>query len=100
MKLNRLFSMILLVMLSSSTLWSGDYRNFKVAVYCRAYEVEKMGDLEWLEPLWNDLERQVHVDKIYLETHRDLLIVDEETGMETSIFNNTMDIRSSGILII
>jgi len=60
-------------------MWAGDFKNFKVAIYCRAYEVEKMADLDWLEPLWNDLSQQVHVDKIYLETHRDLLIVDEAT---------------------
>jgi hypothetical protein len=88
--------MILLVMLSSSTLWSGDYRNFKVAVYCRAYEVDKMGDLEWLEPLWNDLERQVHVDKIYLETHRDLLIVDEETLQKAIKFFRDRGIEVAG----
>mgnify|MGYP000309588679 FL=1 len=55
------------------------YKNFKVAIYCRAYEVEKMKDSDWLEQTWNDISTQVHVDKIYLETHRDLLIVDDET---------------------
>jgi len=55
------------------------YKNFKVAVYARAYEVEKMNDLNWLEPIWTEISRQVHVDKIYLETHRDLLIVKKET---------------------
>lgn len=55
------------------------YQNFNVAVYCRAYEVEKMGDPEWLNESWEVISRQVHVDKIYLETHRDLLIVEEAT---------------------
>ena len=55
------------------------YRNFDVAVYCRAYEVEKMGQPGWLESVWDTLSKQVHVDKIYLETHRDLLIVSDET---------------------
>jgi hypothetical protein len=79
MKSIRKLSFILLALFIASDVCAGDYQNFKVAVYCRAYEVEKMADLEWLEPLWIDLTRQVHVDKIYLETHRDLLIVDEET---------------------
>jgi len=70
---------ILLAILTFADLQAGDFKNFKVAVYCRAYEVDRMGDSGWLEPLWNDLSRQVHVDKIYLETHRDLLVVDEET---------------------
>lgn len=55
------------------------YKNIKTAVYCRAYEVEKMGQPGWLESLWDTLSHQVHVDKIYLETHRDLLIVDDAT---------------------
>ena len=38
-----------------------------------------MADLEWLDSVWNDISKQVHVDKIYLETHRDLLMVDEQT---------------------
>lgn len=57
----------------------GNYNNFKVAVYARAYEVDKMGDLNWLAPIWEEISRQVKVDKIYLETHRDLLIVKKET---------------------
>lgn len=55
------------------------YENFKVAVYCRAYEVREMADPAWLEARWRELSNQVHVDRIYLETHRDLVIVDDRT---------------------
>src|SRR3954465_16035017 len=55
------------------------YDNFKVSVYCRAYEVKQMGDPAWLEARWKELSSQVHVDKVYLETHRDLVIVDDKT---------------------
>ena len=52
------------------------YNNFKVSVYCRAYEVRQMGDTNnYLKPLWNEISRQLKVDKVYLETHRDLIIV-------------------------
>ena len=37
------------------------YDHFKVAVYCRAYEVRDMGDPEWLESRWTELARQVRV---------------------------------------
>lgn len=86
MKLFRFISFMLFILLSLSSVRAGDYKNFKVAVYCRAYEVEKMADLDWLEPLWEDLIRQVHVDKIYLETHRDLLLVEEETLLKAIKF--------------
>lgn len=56
------------------------YKNFKVSVYCRAYEVRQMGDTNnYLKPIWNELARQLKVDKIYLETHRDLIIVNQDT---------------------
>lgn len=55
------------------------YKNFKVSVYTRAYEVRDMADLRKLRETWDLISSQVKADKIYLETHRDLLIVDEKT---------------------
>lgn len=51
------------------------YDNFQVAIYCRAQEVNRMGDTAWLEEKWKEVSSQVHVDKVYLETHRDTLLV-------------------------
>lgn len=56
-----------------------NYNNFKVSVYTRAYEVQKMADQHWLDSTWNAISSKVAVDKIYLETHRDQLIVDKAT---------------------
>lgn len=53
----------------------GKYENFKVSVYTRAYEVQNMTDPAWLDSTWNIISSQMKVDKIYLETHRDLNIV-------------------------
>ena len=55
------------------------HKNFKVSVYVRAAEVQKMKDQKWLDESWATISRQLDVDKIYLETHRDLLIVDDAT---------------------
>jgi hypothetical protein len=62
---------------------TGNYRNFRVAVYARAYEVREMNDLKKLEATWNAITQQVKVDKIYLETHRDKIVVDDKT-LETA----------------
>jgi hypothetical protein len=78
-KLNCLFILFLLLFLRSLSYSQGGYTNFKIAVYARAYEVERMNDLDWLAPVWDEIARQVKVDKIYLETHRDLLVVEKET---------------------
>jgi len=38
-----------------------------------------MKDPEWLKTNWAVVEKQLKVDKVYLEVHRDLIIVDPET---------------------
>ncbi len=72
------------------------YQNFKVAVYCRAYEVREMADPAWLESRWQELSSQVHVDKIYLETHRDLIIVDSRTLEAAKAFFAARGIKTAG----
>ena len=72
------------------------YKNFTVAVYARAYEVRKMDSLQWLEPVWNEICQQVHVDKIYLETHRDQILVDEKTIESAKKFFETRGVKVAG----
>src|ERR1035437_1130538 len=55
------------------------YKNFRVAVYARAYEVQQMKDPAWLESRWTTITNGLKVDKIYLETHRDGVIPDQQT---------------------
>lgn len=57
----------------------GNYKNFIVSVYARVFEVQQMDDPAWLEPRWNRIAQQVKVDKIYLETHRDMQVAKKET---------------------
>lgn len=77
--LMRFFCFALLMFFSVSAS-SQKYKNFRVSVYSRAYETQKMADTTgYLKPIWNEITRQLKVDKIYLETHRDLLIVDQKT---------------------
>ena len=70
---------IAMILLTNTAAFAGNYNGFKVSVYTRAYEVEKMKDLHWLDSTWNIISSQLKVDKIYLETHRDLLIVPDTT---------------------
>lgn len=69
----------LLTLLAASMLTAGEYEGFKVSIYTRAFEVVKMGDPHWLDSTWQVISSQLKVDKIYLETHRDLVIVPDET---------------------
>lgn len=61
-----------------------NYKNFVVSVYTRAYEVRDMADQKKLEDSWKLISQQVKIDKIYLETHRDQIIVPEKT-LESAI---------------
>ena len=79
MKCNYRIYFILMMAVMSTAAFAGNYNGFKVSVYTRAYEVEKMKDLHWLDSTWNIISSQLKVDKIYLETHRDLLIVPDAT---------------------
>lgn len=87
---------VLFIMLSTVSLWAGHYKSFKVSVYTRAYEVEKMKDLQWLDSTWNIISSQVKVDKIYLETHRDLLIVPDATLEQAKRFFREKGVEVGG----
>ena len=67
------------------------HKNFKVSVYVRAAEVQKMKDQKWLDESWATISSQLDVDKIYLETHRDLLIVDDATIEKAKKFFQTVE---------
>jgi len=60
---------------------AGNYHNFGVAVYARAYEVQQMKDPAWLESRWATVTND-EVDKIYLETHRDGVVPDQATARQ------------------
>lgn len=93
----------ILILLSIPIILSGkcllaqkSYNNFKVAIYARSYEVQKMDNLEWLDSIWNGITQQVHVDKIYLETHRDLVMVDENTLKRVKEYFQKKGIKTAG----
>jgi len=98
MKIRNIILMILLACVWDSL--ANAYENFSVAVYCRAYETRQMADLNWLDSRWQDITKQVHVDKVYLETHRDLLIVDDDTLNKAKAYFQDRGIRTaSGITL-
>jgi hypothetical protein len=75
---------------------SGYYKNFVVSVYARAYEVREMSDLKKLEDTWNTIAQQLKVDKIYLETHRDKIIVDDKTLEAAKKFFTSRGVKVAG----
>lgn len=49
----------------SHTVFSQQYKNFKVSVYSSAYETQKMGDTTgYLKLVWDEITRQLKVDDV------------------------------------
>lgn len=82
----RLLLVLVALLATGNMLLAREYQSFKVSIYTRAYEVEKMADPHWLDSTWQVISQQLTVDKIYLETHRDLLIVPDETLQKAKKF--------------
>ena len=76
---NGAWSALAAAILMACALPARAYENFKVAIYCRAQEVQKMADPKWLADSWDAVSREVHVDKVYIETHRDRILIDDAT---------------------
>ncbi|NPA37408.1 MAG: permease [Chlorobi bacterium] len=69
-----LSSVLKLLLLFIITSVSGEnifaYNNFKVAVYCTRFDVEALSDKAYFDSHIKVLKQTLHVDKVYLEVHR------------------------------
>ena len=72
------------------------YTSFEAAIYARAHEVRQMGDLDRLRPRFEAMGKQVKVSRIYLETHRDEILVDAETVKKAKQFFEERGVRTAG----
>ena len=77
-----------------------NYRNVTTAIYARVYEVNQMADLAWLQQRFDVMSRHIRVDKIYLETHRDMVVAEEKTLAQAREFFAARGIRTSGGITI
>ena len=80
----------------ASVAGAANYRNFRVAVYARAYEVVQMKDPAWLESRWATITAGLKVDKIYLETHRDGIVPDQQTIDAAKRFFKSKGVETAG----
>ena len=78
-----------------SGLAAGNYENFSVALYVRAYEVQQMKDPAWLAARWAEISRQLKVDKVYLEVYRDEHLPDGDTLEQAKRFFAEHGVKAS-----
>ncbi len=96
MKNKYLFILIFLLISSNIPAFGGNYKNFVVSVYIRAYEVNEMTSSKKLDSIWTIISSQVKVDKVYLETHRDNITIDDKTIETAKKYFQDKGIKTSG----
>lgn len=87
---------VLLLSAGAVTAHAQKYENFKVSSYIRAQDVLKMKDKAFLEQTWETVSSQVDLDKMYIETHRDSIVVDEKTLKEVIRFFKSKGLEVGG----
>ncbi len=76
------------------------YQNFSVAIYTRVYEVNQMSDLSYLTANFEVMSRWIKVDKVYLETHRDMVVADEFTITQARQYLEGRGVKVAGGITI
>ena len=76
------------------------YKNFNVAIYTRVYEVNKMEDRDWLKKNFDIIQKNLKVDKVYLETHRDWIVADQDNITWLKKFFKDRGVKTSGGITI
>ncbi len=86
--------------MSAAMAGGNNYKNFDVALYSRVYETRQMSDPAWLESRWAAVVKNMKVDKIYLETHRDTVVVDQATLDQAKKFFLSKGVKVAGGITI
>jgi hypothetical protein len=76
------------------------YKNFEASVYARVSEVIKMKDQEWLKETFERMNQHLEMEKIYLETHRDMVMIEEEALEPIIEFFEDRGIKTAGGITI
>ncbi len=58
--------------------------------------MQQMADLNWLKERFDVMQRWIKVSKVYLETHRDMVVADEQTLLGARAFLEERGVKVSG----
>jgi len=76
---------------------TGNYQNFRVAMYLRALDIAPLhDDITPLKERFDVLSRYVKFNKVYVETHRDMVVPDESTLIAVRDFFRERGLEVSG----
>jgi len=95
-KFTRLFC-VLAILLPVAAAQAGSYKNVSIAVYFRYQEVQSIpNNLEQFAMSWANVEKQVKVDKVYLETTRNRDLATDAAVKAMKKFFQDRGIKTSG----
>ncbi|MFC1838633.1 hypothetical protein ACFL1N_03555 [Thermodesulfobacteriota bacterium] len=101
MKAVRSLILFLILFFCSHSVSADDgYKNFEASVYTRVSEVIKMKDPEWLKSSFEQMDQHLKIEKIYLETHRDWIMIEEESLEPIIKFFKGRGIKTAGGITI
>lgn len=94
MKKSVIISLLLLGL--SAVAFAGNYKHFRVAAYVIVQDVNRMNDQAWLDSTWISFSKNLKVDKVYLETFRDMIYADEAALKNAIRFFKSKNIEIMG----
>ena len=94
--MKRSISLLLFLLALSGSVMAGNYQNFRVAVYVTVQDVNRMSDQAALESMWAEFTKNLKVDKVYLETFRDMTFVDEAALQNAMKFFRSKNVEMMG----
>ena len=91
-------TLLTIVLLVSALLMAkaGNYKNFKSVAYVMVQTVNQVGTQQKWEELWKDYSKNLKLDKVYLETFRDMNFVEDKAMKEAIKFFKSKGIEVSG----
>ena len=94
------FLLLIIAAYSMSASADSGYRNFEASVYTRVFEVIKMKDPEWQKTTFEQMNRHLKIGKIYLETHRDMVMIEEDALEPIIKFFKDRGVKTAGGITI
>ena len=93
--MKKLFLLGAALLLSLGAL-AGEYRNFRATAYIMAGDVNRIGTVENWEKSWSEFSKNLKLDKVYIETFRDMTYSDDKALDAAIKFFRSKGIQISG----
>ena len=77
MKMKKILLLVPALLLSLGVM-AGQYNNFRATAYIMAGDVNRIGTVENWEKSWNEFSKNLKLDKVYIETFRDMTYSDDK----------------------